>query len=314
MLDIGALLDAKAELSTFAAPWDLFISAYNNSERVQSVFEGVPATERHWWVVPEYRYKREDLPGLPAEAFLPDGDEANIVKAGLAAAGFNRSRHRRLLVDITGMMRPHILFMMAHLADIGFTTFDLLYTEPEQYSRKADTVFSIGEDVRVVTVNGYGGAHDTDTSGDVLVAGIGYDHHLISHVLQAKEGARVVQLHSFPSLSADMYHESILRFDRVRSEQSRSGDEVYYSSANDPFVTAAALASAIDSIGSHQRITNLYLSPLATKAQAVGFGLHFLRHLRGGAASIIYPVSPEYSKETGTGVGRSWIYPIHLGG
>lgn len=142
--------------------------------------------------------------------------------------------------------------------------------------------------------------------------GIGYDHHLISHVVQAKEGARVVQLHSFPSLSADMYHESILRFDKVQSEQPRSGDEIYYSSANDPFVTAASLAQAVDSAGRHQRITNLYLSPLATKPQAVGFGLHFLRHLRGTPASIIYPSSPRYTRETTTGVGRAWIYPIHF--
>lgn len=312
MLDIGALLDAKVELSTTAAPWDLFISAYNDSDRVRSVFDRVPATERRWWMMPEYRYGRGELPDQPANAFLSEGDEANVIKAGLAAAGFDRSRHRRLLLDVTGMMRPHILFLMAHLADIGVSNFDLLYTEPEQYARKADTIFSIGEDVRVVTVNGYVGAHDTDTSGDVLVVGIGYDHHLISHALQAKEGARVVQLHSFPSLSADMYHESILRFDKVRSEQPRSGDEIYYSSANDPFVTAASLAAAINSVGAHQRITNLYLSPLATKPQAVGFGLHYLRHLRGAAASVIYPSSPSYSRETTTGVGRSWIYPIHL--
>ena len=313
MIDIGALIDAKAELLAADLPWDLFISSYNDSQRVRSVFNRVPAAERRWWVMPEYCYGRAELPDLPRTAFLRDGNEADIIKAGLAAAGFDQSRHRRLLFDITGMMRPHILFMMAHLADIGVKTFDLLYTEPEQYARKANTVFSIGEDIRVVTVSGYGGAHDTDTSGDVLVVGIGYDHQLISHVLQAKEGARVVQLHSFPSLSADMYHESILRFDKVRSEQPRSGDEIYYSSANDPFVTAASLAAALDSVGAHQRITNLYLSPLATKPQAVGFGLHFLRHLRGHPASIIYPAAPRYSRETTTGVGRSWVYPIYLG-
>jgi hypothetical protein len=312
MLDIGPLLDAKIELSGAERPWDLFVSAYNDSKRVRSVFDRVPAVERHWWVMPEYLYEQNELPDLPASSFLAGDNEATIIDAGLKAVGFDRSRHCRPLFDITGMMRPHILFLMAHLADIGATSFDLLYTEPEQYARKADTVFSIGEDVRVVSVNGYVGAHDTDTSGDVLVVGIGYDHHLISQALQAKEGARVVQLHSFPSLSADMYHESILRFDKVRSEQPRGGDEIYYSSANDPFVTAASLASAIYSAGRHHRITNLYLTPLATKPQAVGFGLHYLRQPRGAPASIIYPSSPSYTRETTTGVGRSWIYPINL--
>jgi hypothetical protein len=198
------------------------------------------------------------------------------------------------------------------LRETGLREFDFLYSEPEHYSRRAETRFSIGEDVEVRSVVGYIGAHENDTSGDVLVLGVGYDHHLISHVLQAKESARIVQLHSFPSLSADMYRESILRLDRVRSEGPRIGDEVYYSSANDPFVVVSSLRSALTSVCAHRPITNVYLSPLATKAQAVGFGLFYLRDLAGTAASIIYPNSASYDRETSAGVGRSWIYPILL--
>lgn len=44
-LDIEALLDAKIDLWEAArvVRWDLFISAYNNSKRVQTVFPKVPA-------------------------------------------------------------------------------------------------------------------------------------------------------------------------------------------------------------------------------------------------------------------------------
>tara|TARA_R100001198_G_scaffold14097_1_gene6375 strand:- start:1699 stop:2649 length:951 start_codon:yes stop_codon:yes gene_type:complete len=313
--DIEALLDAKIELQEFAArgvSWDLFISAYNNSQRVQTVFQNVPATRRSWWVIPEYSYGADDLAELDDPIVLAPGSEAQVIKAGLAGSGFDPTTDKRLCIDITGLMRPHILFLMAHLQDVGVTQFDFLYTEPAQYSRRAETRFSIGEDIRVVSVEGYVGAHNSDTTGDLLVIGIGYDHHLISHAIQAKENARVIELHSFPSLSADMYHESILRLDRVGSERSRVGNEVQFSSANDPFVVAASLAAAVRIAETRRRVTNIYFSPLATKPQAVGFGLHYLKRMRGTPASIIYPLRPNYDKETSTGVGRSWVYPIHL--
>ena len=158
--DIEALLDAKIELREIAArggSWDLFISAYNNSKRVQTVFPQVPATRRSWWVIPEYGYGPDDLAELENPIVLARGSEAQVVKAGLAGSGFDPATDLRLCIDITGLMRPHILFLMAHLQDIGVTQFDLLYTEPAQYSRRAETRFSIGEDVRVVSVEGYVG-------------------------------------------------------------------------------------------------------------------------------------------------------------
>ena len=312
-VDLAALLDAKAPLdSRVDEPWDLFISAYNDSKRVQTVFNSVRAHRHLWWIVPEYGYTQQQVQHLTSPILLTRGTEAEVIRAGLAESGFDPTSDKRLCIDITGLMRPQILYMMAHFKQIGLCKFDLLYTEPERYSRRAETRFSIGEDVDVRSVAGYIGAHENDTSGDVLVLGVGYDHHLISHVLQAKENARIVQLHSFPSLSADMYHESILRLDRVRSEGPRIGDEVYYSSANDPFVVASSLKLALDSVNAHRPITNVYLSPLATKVQAVGFGLFYLRHLVDSAASIIYPNSSRYDKETSAGVGRSWVYPIVL--
>ncbi len=310
-LDIGSLIDAKYALRAHTEePWDLLISAYNDSERVRHVFETVPAKRKAWWVLPEYAYSPNEVSHLTDAVLLAPGHEDQVVPLGLAAVGF--AAGQRLCVDITGMMRPQILFLMAYLKGQKCTRFDLLYTEPEHYKRRAETRFSIGEDVEVRSVAGYIGAHENDMGGDVLVLGLGYDHQLISHALQAKEAARILQLHSFPSLSADMYHESILRLDRVRSERSRIGDEVYFSSANDPFVIASSLASAVASVRNHKPITNIYLAPLATKAQAVGFGLFYLRNLINCPASIIFPYAARYDRETSRGIGRSWIYPIHL--
>jgi hypothetical protein len=310
-IDIGALIDAKYPLQACRSnPWDLFVSAYNDSERVQRVFTAVPAKNRAWWVLPEYAYTSGEISHLQNAVHLDGGHEDEVVTQGMRQIGFDPTQ--RLCFDITGMMRPQILFLMAYLSEQGCRSFDLLYTEPEHYKRRAETQFSIGEDVEVRSVSGYIGAHENDVNGDVLVLGVGYDHQLISHALQAKETARILQLHSFPSLSADMYHESILRLHRVRSERSRIGDEVYFSSANDPFVIASSLATAVDAVAKHREITNLYLTPLATKPQAVGFGLYYLRHLRTGPASMIYPNALFYDRETSKGVGRSWVYPITL--
>lgn len=310
-VDIAPLVDSKVSLQSYGGePWDLLISAYNNSDRVQRVFETIPAKRRRWWVLPEYNYAADEISSLTNAAILAPGPEDEVVTEGLRRVNFEVGQ--RLCVDITGMMRPQIMFLMAYLRKQGCRSFDLIYTEPEHYRRRADTQFSIGEDVDVRSVAGYIGAHDNDMNGDVLVLGVGYDHQLISHALQAKEAARILQLHSFPSLSADMYHESILRLHRVRSERSRIGDEVYFSSANDPFVIASSLSAAVDAVHRHRAITNIYLAPLATKPQAVGFGLYYLRHLTDWPASMIYPNAALYDKETSKGVGRSWIYPINL--
>jgi len=310
-LDIGSLTDAKRLFQAqTCAPWDIFISAYNDSERVKSVFETVPAKQRVWWILPEYGYSESEIAHLENFVFLLSGREDQVVMQGLSALNFDA--RQRLCVDITGMMRPQILFMMAYLKQLGCLSFDFLYTEPEHYKRRAETRFTIGEDVEVRSVAGYIGAHETDMGGDVLVLGLGYEYLLISHALQAKEAARILQLHSFPSLSADMYHESVLRLDRIRSETSRVGDEVYFSSANDPYVVASSLVNAVALVEGHKPITNLYLAPLATKPQAIGFGLYYLRHLTGRPSSIIYPNASLYDRETSSGVGRSWIYPINL--
>lgn len=311
LVDVESLMDAKVPLQNYPGePWDLFVSAYNDSERVQRVFSAVPAQRRTWWILPEYAYSSAEVDHLSGAICLSDGSEDHVVTDGLRRSGFEVGQ--RLCIDITGMMRPQIMFLMAYLKELGCRTFDLLYTEPEHYKRRAETQFSIGEDVEVRSVAGYIGAHENDMGGDVLVLGVGYDHQLISHALQAKEAARTLQLHSFPSLSADMYHESILRLHRVRSELSRVGDEVYFSSANDPFVIAASLRSAVSAVNGHRAITNIYLTPLATKPQAVGFSLFYLRHLSDKPASMIYPNAKLYDRETSKGVGRSWIYPINL--
>ncbi|WOR15291.1 hypothetical protein RYZ27_01255 [Hyphomonas sp. FCG-A18] len=218
-----------------------------------------------------------------------------------------------LCIDATGFMRPQLLFLMRYLADQGLTRFDMLYSEPSQYSRKSETQFARSSAFEIRQVSGYEGSHSTDLSNDILLIGVGYDHDRIGQILASKESAKLVQLHAFPSLSSDMYHESLLRLNRIDGTLPRiAEDQVFFASANDPFVTAAVISDEIRKLNARRRITNLYLSPLATKAQTIGFGLYYLRERSRLPTSVIFPFSETYNRQTSSGVGRIWKYPIDL--
>jgi len=188
---------------------------------------------------------------------------------------------------------------------------EFVYTEPEHYSNKVDTQFSLDEKSDVRQVAGFEGQHLPAMEYDVLMMGIGYEHNLMGQVIATKESARLLQVHCFPPLSADMYQESILRLDRLASASARSAPDFnFFATGNDPYVTAAVLGEAVLSLLLRKKITNLYLCPLSTKPQALGFGLFYLSALEGKAASIIYPFVKKYSRQHSQGVGRSWVYPV----
>lgn len=307
------LIDSKSLITTERKRqgWDLFLSAYNDNRRVQEPFGEICATDKVWWSLPEYNYELTDLPrNHTVVEFKGQASEADIVRDGLSKSGFLPGTSQRVCVDVTGFMPAHILYFLKFLKDSGLKQCDMIYTEPAHYSGKAETRFSIDDVVQVRSVFGFEGQHDPSMENDVLIVGVGYDHNLMSRVILEKESARLVQLHCFPSLSADMYHESILRLDRVASaNRGRNHEQVLFSSANDPYVTAAELSVAYARL-KKSNLTNLYLSPLATKPNTLGFGLFYLRELEGTASSLIFPFSTRYSRQTDSGLGRSWIYPI----
>jgi hypothetical protein len=168
--------------------------------------------------------------------------------------------------------------------------------------------------LRYVQVGGFEGTHLPDTSNDVLVIGAGYDHVLISHVAEYKENARKVQLLGLPSLRADMYQENVLRAQRA-GEQIGSSDigvNTFFAPANDPFVTAEVLQQVYSYAGRIKPVTNLYLCPVSTKVQVLGFGLYYLTEWVGRSASIIFPFCRTYTRETSKGVSRIWWYQVEF--
>jgi hypothetical protein len=210
-------------------------------------------------------------------------------------------------------MRPQILYLIRYLSAEAATSISLLYTEPEHYALKENTRFSDEAVEAVRQVLGFEGIHEDDMSNDVLIVGVGYDHALVSHVIDDRDSAKVIRLLSLPSLSADMYQESILRLDRTEQAGGENFEhEDFFAPANDPFVVAAELSGKCAELRRRGRIGNLYLCPLATKPQALGFALFYLAELSDSPASIIFPFARSYSRETSKGVGRTWCYEVQL--
>jgi hypothetical protein len=63
-----------------AFKWDLFLSAFNSSDRVRGVFEKVNATKKLWFISPGYGYSEAEIP-KDAECFCPSDDDEAIAIA-----------------------------------------------------------------------------------------------------------------------------------------------------------------------------------------------------------------------------------------
>jgi len=203
---------------------------------------------------------------------------------------------------------------MKRLMEQGIRRFDALYSEPVAYADREETRFSDEVVEQVRQVAGFEGNHSTDVSRDVLIIGSGYDHELIARVAESKDQARKIQIFGLPSLRADMYQENVLRAHRAEEAVGGLGESygTYFAPANDPFVTASVLQQIVDELRAHNNLGNLYLSPLATKPQVLGFSLYYLTECRNAAASMIFPYSPSYNRETSKGVARIWKYTVEL--
>lgn len=295
--------------------WDVLISGYNVSDRVQTVFDHANSVEKHWLVFPDYCYVREQYPSSGTVFDLPSAhDEADFIRKYFQE--FGRSiANKRICIDITGFTRAHLLFLLKYMSVKGVRKFDALYSVPRQYVEKEETKFFDENVQEVRQVAGYEGNHITQTSNDLLIIGVGYDNQLISHVAQNKDKMRKIQIFGLPPLQADMYQESVLRANLAAEDVGVGvGDhpQNYFAPAYDPFVTAETLREIVSGVNSKREITNLYLAPLSTKPQALGFALYYLTEWQEKAASIILPICSKQIPDPSVGISRIWKYTIEL--
>lgn len=289
--------------------YDCLISAYVELERVMKPSQKIPCKEK-WWVL-------ED--GVDGSAFIANDQTFRITEEsdGGITNELVKKEYKRLCIDITGFVIPQLLVLLRFLQINGFYSFDVIYTEPNQYKEGEETQFT-EIPIYVKQILGYSGMHISDMSNDLLVVAAGYDHSRIIEVATEKKSAKKVLLFGFPPCSPGMFQENILRAFQaepaVGMDCFRNMDLNIFAPANDPFSTAQALKDYIDkALRSKVPFTNLYLSPLSSKPQALGMALYYIWEEGWNKEwSIIYPFCHKYIHDTTSGISRIWRYEMLL--
>ena len=297
---------------TVGKRWDYFISSYSDDERVKNVYDTIPAQNKKWIVFKEYNYQPDSIDA--SCFFCSSNDESEAIIAAWNSFGIEDTSST-ICVDSTGFISPYLAFFIQYLNMKGFKTIDILYSEPLAYKDKENTAFSLGKNAGVRQVRGFEGAHGSDTDNDILIINSGYDSHLIASVAEYKKHAKKMQLIGFPSLRADMYQQCLLQINRAQESIGRktlNSRLDILAPAHDPFIAADILKTRIDDIHARKPITNLYLSPLATKAQLIGIVLYCLLGSPPCPTSLLFPFTDEYAKETTRGISRTWMYTIEF--
>lgn len=293
--------------------YDLFISSFNSSDRVGYTYRNVQAARKIWIIHPEYQYRDEDLP-KNAEFFRPT-EKLSVAEFWLRflseAALTQVDPALRIAVDITGMMRPHLMLLPLILKHAGVRYVDFLYSDPASYVAGNSTEFARGEVSHVAQIEGFEGLHFSPSERDVLVIGAGYDKVLVQLVADHKRACRHYVLLGLPSLQPHMYQESQLQVARTEEWLNSLGEDSFlFSPANNPFMTAQVLGDHLSREDSSR--TNIYLSPVGSKSQALGFAWYYLCEARETATSMLFPFAPFYSRETSSGITRLGIFTLEL--
>lgn len=291
---------------------DVFVSAYNASDRVKLVFNQIEATTKVWVVHPEYQYEPIEYPDNGTIVCPNSTNEVRQVDSLLSVlpppVGMS------ICIDITGFMRNTLAFLIAKLKHMGVTKILTLYSEPMYYVNQDLTTFSTSTTGFPRPIKGMAGS-SSSAGSDALLLGVGYDHELMGQVVDHKENATVHPIFSFPSLSPDMYQQSAIRSSNsgaiVQDKSWRLNRR--YAPANDPFSTAQVVSQTVFDIDQSGHHSNIYLSPLSTKVQTLGFALYWLlegRHRR--CVTLLMPECLTYSRETTRGLKRLWLYTLEL--
>jgi len=281
--------------------YDFFFSAYDDCERTIQLFSKVDSKKKFWILFPHYNITQELDDCFVYSSHEEDNDEfINFIKTlGICSS-------TKICIDITGFLRPHLIYFSLLLQRLGVTKIDYLYTEPKYYNNSEETTFSGLVSEKPRPIQGCGSAmSDPNFEKDLLIINAGYDDKLIAAISadKAKINNKVLII-GFPSLQPDMYQENILMINKAKDEIGTIKEQ-RYAPANDPFVTANTIKDIVNVNADSQ---NVYLSPLSTKPQTLGVLLYFIWFKDVKSLNIIFPFSNSYIPKTAIGINYTWIY------
>ncbi|MEI3848063.1 MULTISPECIES: hypothetical protein [unclassified Microbacterium] len=292
--------------------YDLFLAALNDSARVHALADAVQASRKVWLVHDEYSYAAENLPAgevVRASHSSSPADSWTQVLDALRASG--PLKDLSIAIDITGMMRPHIVMLPFALKSVGVSKVTVFYSDPDSYKLGERTTFTRGPVERVGLIPGMEGAHSNQPSPrDALIVGAGYDHSLVTAVVDDKPNAEHVILLGLPGLQPHMYQESMLMLANSSNSIRHHRPASYiFAPANDPFATAHELSTKVDSLG---ELDHLYLSAVGAKPHVLGFAWYYWCEGVARNASFLVPFAEKYDRETSKGVAAIHEYILEL--
>lgn len=290
--------------------YDLFLSGYDDCERTKEIFTEIDSKLKVWLIFPHYTdvkesdYSSENFYKNPA--FEEDTFFDNFLEK------YSITSTTKICIDITGFIRPHLVYFIKLLYISGLKNIDFVYSEPLHYRNAENTSFTKDITSNVAEIKWCSAEYNNpDTSNDILIITPGYDDQLVQKVRQ--EYVRIKStffLIGFPSLQLDMYQESMLKLHKIVGNNDNDFSTRFeHAPAVDPFVTAQTIQDIIESKGN---VTNIYLCPISTKPQTLGIALYYLTNFSNKPISIIFPYSNNYSIKTAIGKKRIWKYTFEL--
>lgn len=309
--------------------YDLLISAYNEELMVSDVFDVINAKNKVWIVFPDYKYEDISILKSLTHTVLDytevstdiDDLEKNIIDRFVKDIGLiDKYKDKKICIDITGFVKPYMIYLMLYLKHFNFSSFDVLYSEPKLYVKREETSFSKEEIVKTRTINGFDLRTDEGTD-DLFIINAGYDHKLIRSIGSWKvpiEKQKI--LIGFPSLQPIMFQENILNLHLAADELELSANNFnpLLAPANDPFETAKVINDYIDYyIQRKQGVKNIYLAPIGTKPQALGIFLFCIFEEekfenKDINLQIVYPFTKSYSTNAGKELFKVNKYTIEF--
>lgn len=290
--------------------YDFFISINSTNERILKVYENIKSKNKIWINISEMSEIDDSNTYIYDKSFSENDNTFNFINK------FKFNDFHKICIDITSFPIPFLFLLIKNLQINKIIKFDVIYTEPEIYNEKEDTKFS--EDfIEVRQIEGFDGNHNISTpNNDMLIIAAGYEHARISEVCNKKEEAKKILLFGFPSLQPDFYQQNILKSNKASDELGNPNftdiDTNIFAPANDPFVTAQVIKEFIINQKTKKNITNIYLTPLSTKAQALGIALYYIWECENKPVSIIYPFCNSSNVNTSTGLSNITLFKIVL--
>ncbi len=309
--------------------YDLFISAYNEEEMVSTVYDIVDSDEKAWLIFPDYQYEdASKLKLLEGRIFRYDDIDTTrddlemfiIMKFINDINLLEEYKKKKICIDITGFVKPYMLYLMLCIKNSEFVSIDIIYSEPKIYGKKEETDFSKDIVIKTRSINGFD-LRTEESNNDLFIINAGYDHKLIRSVARQKiQVAKQKVLIGFPSLQPIMFQENILNFQKASDElrMKENNFNPLLAPANDPFETAKTLNNYVNAyIKKVTNVKNIYLSPIGTKPQALGILLFYMfegdRLLEDNInIKLIYPFTKSYSTSAGKELFKINKYTIEF--